>query len=103
MDRKEHGLRKGNKSKKTGRQHCKHGSNNCPQKTNLLWSPGAGCKVIVLLNLLGLNLQLWEDLLHKRTLPAEKKNCKLPKMGSHSQLPIALILQTLPVLQISCQ
>jgi hypothetical protein len=75
MDHKEHGLRKGNKSKKTGRQHCKRGS----QETNLLRSPSSRLQNNSPVKSSCPNLQLWEDLLHKRTLPAKKgriANCQ---------------------------
>jgi hypothetical protein len=72
MDCKERGSRKGNMSKKTGRQHRKRGSNNCPQETNLLQSPRSGLQSNSPVKSFCPNLQLWEDLLHKRTLPAKQ-------------------------------
>ncbi len=64
--------------------------------------PAAGCKIIVLLNLLVLIYSCGKTCSTNAPHQLKKRNCKLPRMGSHSQLPIALILQTLPVLQISC-
>ena len=55
--------------------------------------PGAGCKVIVLLNLL-------VPIHTNAHCQLKRKNCKLPQMGVHSQLPTALILQTWPTVQI---
>jgi hypothetical protein len=81
MNRKERSLRKGNKSKITGRQHCKRGSNNCPQETNLLRSPRSGLQSNSPVKSSRLNLQLWEDLLHKCTSPAEKEELQTAKNG----------------------
>jgi hypothetical protein len=92
MDCKERGSRKGNKSKKTGRQHCKCGSNNIPQETNLLQSPRSGLQSNSPVKPSRPNLQLWEDLLHKRTLPAEKEELRTAKNG-HS-FPIAYCTDT---------
>jgi hypothetical protein len=81
MDCKERGSRKGNKSKKTGRQHCKHGSNNCSQETNLLHSPKSKLQSNSPVKSSHPNLQLWENLLHKHTLPAKKEELKTAKNG----------------------
>ncbi len=87
MDHKECGSRKGNKSKKTGRQHRKRGSNNCPQETNLLRSPRSGLQNNSPVKSSCPNLQLWEDLLHKRTLPAKKEELWTAK--NRRSFPIA--------------
>ncbi len=63
--------------------------------------PGVGCKVIVLLNLLILIYSCGKTCSTNAPHQPKRKNWELPKMGGHSQMPIALILQTLPVLQIS--
>jgi hypothetical protein len=81
MDCKERGSRKGNKSKKTSHQHRKRGSNNCPQETNLLRSPRSGLQSNSPVNSSCPNLQLWEDLLHKCTLPAKKEELQTAKNG----------------------
>jgi hypothetical protein len=87
MDRKERGSRKGNNSKKTGRQHCKRGSNNCLQETNLLQSPRSGLYSNSPVKSSCPSLQLWEDLLHKRTLPSKKEESQTAKNGR--SFPIA--------------
>jgi hypothetical protein len=83
MDCKECGSRKGNKSKKTGRQHCKRGS----QETNLLHSPSSRLQNNSPVKSSCPNLQLWEDLLHKHTSPAKKKELQTAKNGR--SFPIA--------------
>jgi hypothetical protein len=88
MDRKECGSRKGNKSKKNGRQHCKCGC----QETNLLQSPSSRLQNISPVKSHRPNLQLWEDLLHKRTLPAKKEELQTAKNGW--SFPIAYCTDT---------
>ncbi len=88
MDHKEHGLRKGNKSKKTGRQHCKRGS----QETNLLRSPSSRLRNNSPVKSSCPNLQLWEDLLHKHTSPAKKEELQTAKNGR--SFPIAYCTDT---------
>jgi hypothetical protein len=92
MDHKECGSGTGNKSKKTGRQHCKCGSNNSPQETNLLHSPRSGLQSNSPVKSSHSNLQLWEDLLHKRTLPAKKEELRTAKNGR--SFPIAYCTDT---------
>jgi hypothetical protein len=92
MDRKERGSRKGNKSKKTGHQHRKRGSNNSPQETNLLRSPRSGLQSNSPVKSSRPNLQLWEDLLHKHTSPAKKEELWTAKNGR--SFPIAYCTDT---------
>jgi hypothetical protein len=88
MDRKERGSRKGNKSKKTGRQHCKRGS----QDTNHLRSPSSRLQNNSPVKSSHPNLQLWEYLLNKRTLPAQKEELQTAKNGW--SFPIAYCTDT---------
>jgi hypothetical protein len=95
MDRKERGSRKGNKSNKAGGQHRKGGSNNCPQQTNLLRSPRNGLRSNSPVKSSRPNLQLWEDLIHQRTLPAKKEELQTAKNGR--PFPIAYCTDTLDI------
>jgi hypothetical protein len=87
MDHKEHGSGKGNKSKKTGHQHRKRCSNNSLQEINLLRSPRSRLQSNSPVKSSRPNLQLWEDLLHRRTSPAKKEELQTAKNGQ--SFPIA--------------
>ena len=99
MDRKERGSRKGNKSKKIGCQHLKCGLNNCPQETNLLRSPSSRLESNCPVTSSHLNLQMWEDLLHKRTSPADKEELQTAKNGQ--SFPIVYCTDTSDIISPS--
>ncbi len=100
MDRKERGSRKGNKSMDTTVSIANVALTIFLKRPTSSGPPGAGCKVIVLLNLLVLIYSCGKTCSANAPRQSKRKNCELPKIGGHSQLPIALMLQTLQVLQI---
>jgi hypothetical protein len=85
----------------TGHQHLDHLLNNHPHESNLLRSPSRMLENNSPVNSSHPNLSSGKTCSTNAPRQPKRKNCKLPRMGSHSQLPTALILQTLPVFQIS--